>query len=227
MAPFPDWLHPVAAQALQARGILELYSHQAEAAELLHAASTACCDLDRVGQVARLPPAGARRAAARWARCARALPVPDQGAGARPDGGPREAAAGDGAQDLTVAVYDGDTPPPVRQALREHGTLVLTNPHMLHAGILPNHTKWQGLFTGPALRRRRRTAHAVGHLRLARRQRAAAAAAHLRHYGSNPVFCGASATISNAGEHGKRLFERRCASSTRTAARAAASTTCS
>ena len=56
--------------------------------------------------------------------------------------------AATGRDDLTVAVYDGDTPPPIRQALREHGALVLTNPHMLHQGILPNHQKWQGLFTG-------------------------------------------------------------------------------
>ena len=36
MAPFPHWLHPALAQALQTRGILELYIHQAEAANLLH-----------------------------------------------------------------------------------------------------------------------------------------------------------------------------------------------
>ena len=52
-----------------------------------------------------------------------------------------------GRSDLVVAVYDGDTPPATRRALRESGDLVLTNPHMLHTGILPNHTKWQGLFT--------------------------------------------------------------------------------
>mgnify|MGYP000743002743 CR=1 FL=1 len=48
--------------------------------------------------------------------------------------------------DLTVAVYDGDTPPSVRRTLRDRGHMVLTNPYMLHSGILPNHAKWAELF---------------------------------------------------------------------------------
>ena len=44
--------------------------------------------------------------------------------------------------------YDGDTPPSVRRTLREKGHLVLTNPWMLHQGILPNHSKWSALFQG-------------------------------------------------------------------------------
>jgi DEAD/DEAH box helicase domain-containing protein len=44
------------------------------------------------------------------------------------------------------ATYDGDTPPSVRRTLRERGHVVLTNPWMLHTGILPNHGKWSELF---------------------------------------------------------------------------------
>jgi DEAD/DEAH box helicase domain-containing protein len=44
--------------------------------------------------------------------------------------------------------YDGDTPPSVRRTLRDHGHVLLTNPWMLHAGILPNHAKWSELFCG-------------------------------------------------------------------------------
>jgi DEAD/DEAH box helicase domain-containing protein len=116
--------------------------------------------------------------------------------------------AATGRADLTVAVYDGDTPPPVRQALREHGVMVLTNPHMLHQGILPNHTKWQGLFTGLryVVVDELHTLSGIygSHVGNVLRRLSRIC----RHYGSNPTFCGASATISNAGEHGKRLFER-------------------
>src|SRR5207247_9911225 len=42
--------------------------------------------------------------------------------------------------------YDGDTPPAVRAAIRSAGHVVITNPDMLHTGILPHHTKWVKLF---------------------------------------------------------------------------------
>lgn len=48
--------------------------------------------------------------------------------------------------DLSAGVYDGDTPPPTRQRLRRAGSLVLTNPDMLHSAILPHHTQWTQLF---------------------------------------------------------------------------------
>ena len=92
--------------------------------------------------------------------------------------------------------YDGDTPPSVRRTLRDHGHVLLTNPWMLHAGILPNHTKWQGLFS--ALRyvvidevhtlSGVYGSHVANVLRRLRRICA--------HYGSEPTFCAASATIS-------------------------------
>ncbi len=45
-----------------------------------------------------------------------------------------------------VFTYDGDTPSDAREAIRERGHIVLTNPDMLHTGILPHHTKWMRLF---------------------------------------------------------------------------------
>ena len=45
-----------------------------------------------------------------------------------------------------VFTYDGDTPSDARKAIRERGHIVLTNPDMLHTGILPHHTKWMRLF---------------------------------------------------------------------------------
>jgi DEAD/DEAH box helicase domain-containing protein len=105
-----------------------------------------------------------------------------------------------------TVVYDGDTPADARRAAREGARVVLTNPDMLHAGILPHHTSW---------------ARALQHLRyivvdelhtykgvfgshvanvLRRLLRVA------RFHGSHPQVLGATATIGNAREHAARLF---------------------
>lgn len=209
MQPFPDWLHETLVDAMHQRGITELFSHQRECADLLH---------DRKHAVIATATASGKSLAyhlpvldalVREGLDARALYLYPTKALARDQMADVEKLlAATGRDDLNVAVYDGDTPPAVRQRLREHGTLVLTNPHMLHQGILPNHQKWQGLFTGLrfVVVDELHTlsgiygSHVANVLR--RLQRIC------RHYGSEPVFCGASATISNAGEHGKRLFEQ-------------------
>ncbi|MBK8101334.1 MAG: DEAD/DEAH box helicase [Planctomycetes bacterium] len=209
LQPFPDWVEPRLKSAVEARGIVELYSHQRQAADLLHARRDVVVATGTASGKSLCYHLPVLDGLVREGLDARALYVFPTKALARDQMAELERLLlGVGRPDLTVAVYDGDTPPPIRQALRDRGALVLTNPHMLHAGILPNHTKWQGLFAGL------RTivvdelhtlsgiygSHVANVLR--RLQRIC------RHYGSNPVFCGASATISNPGEHGKRLFER-------------------
>lgn len=209
MAPYPDWVLPELRQAFEGRGAVELYSHQREAADLLHGGRhcvVATATASGKSLCYHLPVLDALLRSGLQARALYLFPTKALARDQMRDLEGLLAAVG--RDDLTVAVYDGDTPPPVRQALREKGHLVLTNPHMLHTGILPNHTKWQGLFS--ALRYvvvdELHTlsgiygSHVANVLR--RLQRIC------RHYGSDPVFCGASATIANAGEHGKRLFER-------------------
>ena len=44
--------------------------------------------------------------------------------------------------DINSYTYDGDTPTSIRQKIRKAGHIVMTNPDMLHSGILPHHTKW-------------------------------------------------------------------------------------
>jgi DEAD/DEAH box helicase domain-containing protein len=51
-------------------------------------------------------------------------------------------------QDVRLYIYDGDTPSSIRQAARKNGRLIVTNPDMLHMGILPNHPKWVKIFDG-------------------------------------------------------------------------------
>ena len=109
---------------------------------------------------------------------------------------------------IKTYTYDGDTASDARQAIRSAGNIVVTNPDMLHSGILPHHTKWMGLFENLMyvvvdelhIYRGVFGSHVANVLR--RLQRVC------RFYGSNPVFICASATIANPGEHGRRLIGR-------------------
>src|SRR5437870_368693 len=101
--------------------------------------------------------------------------------------------------------YDGDTPQDARRAVRARANLVLTNPDMLHSGILPHHTKWAVLFQNlkyvviDELHAYRGVfgSHLSNVLRRLHRICA--------HYGSTPQFIMASATIANPGELAARL----------------------
>ena len=106
---------------------------------------------------------------------------------------------------LRAATYDGDTPAGEREWVRRHANWVLTNPDMLHRGILPGHARWQTLF-----RRLRYVVvdecHAYRGLfgshvaQVLRRLRRVCA-----HYGSQPVFVLASATAAEPAESAARL----------------------
>ena len=100
---------------------------------------------DGVGQVAVLrgpgPPVDRRRSGV-----ARPLPVPDQGARPGPGGRVRRSWRPRPACRSSASTYDGDTPAPIRSAVRAAGQVVVTNPDMLHSAILPHHTKWFQLF---------------------------------------------------------------------------------
>ena len=119
--------------------------------------------------------------------------------------------------DVTTAIYDGDTPKGHRKRIRENARIILTNPDMLHTGILPHHTAWMGFFRGlravvideihiyrgvfgshvaNVLRRLHRITDFYQH------ESRLAEATH-----ASPQFLLASATIANPAEHGERLIE--------------------
>ena len=108
-----------------------------------------------------------------------------------------------------VFTYDGDTPSDARKAIREKGHIVLTNPDMLHTGILPHHTRWTRLFENlqyiviDELHSYRGVfgSHLCNVLRRLRRI--------ANFYGSAPRFICCSATIANPGELAERLIEDR------------------
>src|SRR5260221_487853 len=103
------------------------------------------------------------------------------------------------------AIYDGDTPREARADIRKRANVVLTNPDMLHVGILPNHAAWADLFANLAVvvvdeahvYRGVFGSHVANVLRRLRRIAAA--------YGTEPRFILASATIANPLELAARL----------------------
>ena len=115
---------------------------------------------------------------------------------------------GEAGVDVKTFTYDGDTPPAARRAVRTAGHVVITNPDMLHTGILPNHTKWVRLFENlryivlDELHTYRGVfgSHVANVLRRLLRI--------CRFYGSNPVFICCSATIANPAELAAALTAR-------------------
>lgn len=109
--------------------------------------------------------------------------------------------------DIKTHTYDGDTPPTVRQVIRNAGHIVVTNPDMLHSAILPHHTKWVKLFENlkyvviDEVHAYRGVfgSHVANVIRRLKRI--------CKFYGSNPQFLLASATIANPKEHAERLIE--------------------
>lgn len=109
--------------------------------------------------------------------------------------------------DIKTFTYDGDTPPAARQKIRTAGHVVITNPDMLHTGILPHHTKWIKLFENlryvvlDELHSYRGVfgSHLANVLRRLKRI--------CSFYGSAPVFICCSATIRNPGELAEALLE--------------------
>ena len=109
--------------------------------------------------------------------------------------------------DLRSYVYDGDTEPELRRAIRDSGQVVITNPDMLHTGILPHHTKWIQLFQNLKFV----VIDEVHHYRGVFGSHLANVIRRLKRicsfYGSRPQFILCSATIANPGELAETLIE--------------------
>jgi DEAD/DEAH box helicase domain-containing protein len=197
--PFPAWLDPRIGAALRHGGIDALYTHQGQALDAVHAGrdvcvvtptasgKSLCYELPVLQALADDPSARAL-----WLFPTKALGQ-DQVAAFR------ELARASGLP-VSASTYDGDTPAPIRSTIRAAGQVVVTNPDMLHAAILPHHTKWFQLFE--QLRvividelhtyRGLFGSHVANVLRRLLRLCA--------HYGSRPVIVTCSATIANPGE---------------------------
>ncbi len=203
--PLPEDLHPALRAALQRAGISQLYSHQAHAWEIARQGShlalvtptasgkSLAYHLPVLHQLLNDP-----QARALYLFPTKAL-AHDQENKLRALWPPSEGAA--------LASYDGDTPSHRRPAIRRQARLLLTNPDMLHAGILPRHPDWMPFFAGlrfvviDEMHAYRGVfgSHVANVLRRLRRVTA--------HYGAAPQFLLASATIANPRELAEQLVE--------------------
>ena len=206
-APWPQGLHPALLDALRVRGMATAWSHQAEAIaaalrgeDVVVVTPTAsgkslCFSVPVLDAWLRDP-----EARSLWLFPTKAL-AQDQLATLQDLA--RHLPPG-----LRAATYDGDTPQGVRQAVRNAGHIVVTNPDMLHTGVLPHHTSWVRLFQNlryivvDELHAYRGVfgSHLANVLRRLRRL--------CRFYGSDPVVIACSATIANPAELAAHLTER-------------------
>src|ERR1700674_3396145 len=205
-AEFPAWVNADLRAAYKAKSVERLYSHQATAAEAAHEGKT----------IVIVPPTASGKTL-----CYN-LPVIN----AILDNSdtramylfPTKALAQDQLTEihdlnqrldnkLGVFTYDGDTPSDARKAIREKSHIVLTNPDMLHTGILPHHTRWTRMFENlryivlDELHTHRGVfgSHLCNVLRRLRRV--------AKFYGRDPQFICCSATIANPGDLASRLLE--------------------
>jgi len=205
-APLPPDLRPELVTALAGRGIHRLYTHQADAYSAVRrgrhlvvvtptaSGKTLCYNLPVLQRLLESPE---KRALYLFPTKALAQ---DQLAelSALKHGLPIE---------LRADTYDGDTPPGRRTAIREGGHVVMTNPDMLHAGLLPHHTRWRRLFSSLEF-------VVIDELHTYRGLFGSQVANVIRRlkricafYGSTPTFICASATIANPLELARRLLE--------------------
>ncbi|MDQ2692903.1 MAG: DEAD/DEAH box helicase, partial [Chloroflexota bacterium] len=108
---------------------------------------------------------------------------------------------------LSPAIYDGDTPQAARSSIRKNARIVLSNPDMLHTGILPHHTNWSDFFTSLrfVIVDELHTYRGVFGSHVANVMRRLKRMAHF--YGAHPRFILASATIGNPKELAEQLIE--------------------
>jgi DEAD/DEAH box helicase domain-containing protein len=205
-ASWPAALDERLVAALRRRGIEALYTHQAHAVEAAlggrnvvvvtptASGKTLCYNLPILDQLIREP-------------AARALYLFPTKALAQDQLAELHAWASELPVPLRAYTYDGDTPATARQAVRAAGSLVVTNPDMLHTAMLPHHTRWTHLFSQlryvviDELHSYRGVfgSHLANVIRRLKRTAA--------FYGARPRFLLASATIGNPRELAEQLVE--------------------
>ncbi|MGE5567543.1 MAG: DEAD/DEAH box helicase [Rhodospirillales bacterium] len=200
----PPAVHPSLRAALEKQGMAKLYSHQAEALELAAAGKnvvvvtptasgkTLCYNLPVLNRIINEPDARAVYLFPTKALAEDQLHELQQALDSMGSG-------------IRAFTYDGDTPQDARKAIRERANIVLTNPDMLHSGILPHHTKWAKLFE-------RLRYFVIDELHYCRGVYGSHLANIIRRlkricefYGSSPQFICCSATIANPRELAQAL----------------------
>jgi DEAD/DEAH box helicase domain-containing protein len=203
---YPDGVHPALVEALGQKGFHRLYSHQRSCWDALQekknvvvvtptaSGKTLCYNLPVLDAILK-------------DSSARALYLFPTKALSNDQRAELDDVNARLPEEIRVFTYDGDTPQDARKAIRARGHIVLTNPDMLHAGILPHHTKWIKLFENlkyvivDELHSYRGIfgSHLANVLRRLRRV--------ARFYGADPQFILCTATIANPAEMAEKMIE--------------------
>lgn len=205
-APLPSKLDPALVGALASREIVALYTHQSEAVQAALAGKnvvvvtptasgkTFCYNLPVIQSILEDP-------------SSRALYLFPTKALSQDQLTELQALTRAAGTDIKSSTYDGDTPSAARTAIRKAGHIVITNPDMLHTGILPHHVGWHRLFENLRF-------VVIDELHMYRGVFGSHVANVIRrltricaHYGSHPQFICTSATIANPRELAERLVE--------------------
>ncbi len=216
--PYPAKIHPALKEALEARGIRSLYTHQADSYRSIlegknivvvtgtASGKTLCYNLpvlnsmlnDNVTTALYIFPTKAL-AQDQYALL-KSLATQITAANELID------KPGDEINNVKCAIYDGDTPTSIRPSVRNQARLILTNPDMLHTGILPHHTGWAQFFKGLryVVVDEIHTYRGVFGSHVANVMRRLMRIANF--YGSEPQFIMTSATIGNPAELGMRII---------------------
>ncbi|MDF1553131.1 MAG: DEAD/DEAH box helicase [Deferrisomatales bacterium] len=201
---YPAAAHPDLVAAYRRRGIERLYTHQARAAGLAlegehfvavtptASGKTLCYNLPVLSALLADPGA-------------RALYLFPTKALAQDQLAELQELSAELPRPVAAHTYDGDTPQDIRARVRDQAQAVLTNPDMLHQGILPHHPRWAGFFANLRyvvidemhVYRGIFGSHVANVLRRLKRV--------ARFHGADPVFCLSSATIANPVELARRL----------------------
>ncbi len=203
----PAWLDPGLRAGLASRGVAALYRHQAEAIEAVRAGEDVVVVTPTASgkSLCYLIPTLQALAADPTARALYLFPTKALGQDQVAELGELSRASN---LPINASTYDGDTPNAIRSSVRSAGQVVVTNPDMLHAAILPHHTKWFQLFEQLQI-------IVIDELHTYRGLFGSHVANVLRrllricaHYGSHPIIVCCSATIGNPGELAELLTGR-------------------
>ncbi|MFQ6083073.1 MAG: DEAD/DEAH box helicase [Candidatus Aminicenantia bacterium] len=204
---YPPDIHPRLLTALKKKGLTKLYSHQYSAVQALKegknivvvtptaSGKTLCYNLPVLDSILKNP-------------SSRAIYLFPTKALSQDQRAELDEIIELLEEEIRIFTYDGDTPQDARKAIRGQGHIILTNPDMLHTGILPHHTKWIKLFENlkfvvlDELHNYRGVfgSHLANVIRRLKRI--------TRFYGSNPQFILCSATISNPKEMAETMIEQ-------------------
>jgi DEAD/DEAH box helicase domain-containing protein len=201
---FPDFIDDRIRAALERRGVRKLYSHQAGAISEIHdgnsvvvvtptaSGKTMCYNVPVLNAILQ-------------DEASRALFLFPTKALSQDQTSELHELITEAGVDVKTYTYDGDTPQSARKAIRQAGHIVVTNPDMLHSGILPHHTKWTKLFENLKFI----VIDEVHHYRGVFGSHLANTLRRLKRicdfYGSKPQFICCSATIANPAELASKI----------------------